>query len=148
MSTHTTANTVKMPLIQIGSMGLLVCIVIAFSAGMISSNRGDLFSDGLWTLLATVPGVLIPTAILLFMPPKEPGAWSVPVLAGTMIRAMVVLTIGLAIYMLIAPAKVLFFMALLCALMITLIIDVSSVLILIQKHSSGMMPAADAEVVS
>ncbi len=134
-----------MPLIQNGSIALVCCVIIAVAGGFVSAQRGGVLNDGLWTLLATIPGVLIPMGILLAMPPKEAPLWSVPVLAGTMIRALTVLTIGLSVYMLIGPAKIVFFLTLLIALMVALIIDVASVLSLIQKHTVGITPTADAE---
>lgn len=148
MTIETVANEVKLPLIRTGSIALVCCVVVALAGGLISQQRGDQLTDGLWTLLATIPGVLIPLGILMQMPAKQAGQWGVPVLAGTVIRAMTVMTIGIAIYMLIDPARVVFFLTLLTALMITLLIDVASVLSLIQKHTTGLMPIADAEGIS
>lgn len=152
MTTNAQSNSmsplVRLPLIQTGLIALVVCVVCAIVGGLISQSRGGAMSDGVWTLIATIPGVLIPMGILMMMPPKEPGAWSVPVLGGTMVRALTVLTIGMAVYMLIGPAKVVFFLTLLVALMITLVIDVTSVLSLIQRHPSESMSMGDAEGVS
>ncbi len=145
MSTQTMPNAVKMPLIRTGSIGVGVCIVAALLGGFVALERGDLMSDGLWTLLATIPGVLIPVVILLGMPPKPAMAWSVPVLAGTLIRALTVLTIGIAVFMIAGPDRIVFFMTMLSVLMITLIVDVAAVLSLIQKHAPGMTPSVDAE---
>ncbi len=138
-------NEVRMPLVQTGSIGVGVCVVAALLGGFVALERGGLMSDGLWTLLATIPGVLIPAVILLGMPPKPAMAWSVPVLAGTMIRALTVLTIGISVFMIAAPDRVVFFLTMLSVLMITLIVDVAAVLSLIQKHTPGMTPSADAE---
>ncbi len=137
-----------MPLIRTGSIGLGVCVVVALLGGLIAVQRDGVMSDGLWTLLATIPGVLIPMGILLAMPPKEASAWSVPVLAGTMIRALTVLTIGIAIYVIAGPDRVVFFLTMLSVLMITLIVDVAAVVSLIQKHTLGMTPIIDAEGIS
>lgn len=133
---------------QTGSISLVVCVLSALVGGYLSQGNGGSMADGVWTLLATVPGVLIPTMILAMMPPKPAPMWSVPMLGGTMIRALIVLTIGLAVYMLAGPSKVIFFMTMLVALMITLILDVASVLSLIQKHTPSVSPAADAEGIS
>lgn len=141
-------NAVKLPLIQTGLIGLVCCVVIAVAGGLISGQRDGVMADGLWTLLATIPGVVIPIGILLRMPAKMPGEWGVPVLMGTMIRAMVILTIGIAMYMIIEPSRIVFFLTLLTALMTTLLIDVVSVLSLIQKHTIGMTPMGDAEGIS
>lgn len=126
----------------------MVCVLAALVGGYLSLGRGGSMSDGYWTLLATVPGVLIPTMIIAMMPPKPAPMWSVPMLAGTLIRALIVFTIGLAIYVLAGPSKVIFFLTMLSALMITLILDVASVLSLIQKHMPGNMPTVDAEGIS
>lgn len=141
-------NAVKLPLIQNGLIGLACCVVIAIVGGLIAQQRSGAMSDGVWTLIATIPGVVIPIGILLGMPAKMPGEWGAPVLMGTMIRAMVVLTIGIAFYMIASPDRVVFFLTLLTALMTTLLIDVVSVLSLIQKHAPGMMPTVDAEGIS
>jgi len=143
-----TQDEVKLPLVRTGSIALVVCVVIAFVGGMIAQQRGGVMTDGLWSMLATIPGVLIPMGILLMMPAKTAPEWSVPVLAGTMIRALAVLTIGMAIYIVASPDRIVFFLTMLTALMITLIIDVASVLSLIQKHTPGMTPAVDAEGIS
>jgi len=148
MTIETMANEVKLPLIRTGSIGVACCVAIALIGGLISQQRGDVFADGLWTLMATIPGVLIPMGILLQMPAKQPGEWGVPVLMGTVIRAMIVMTIGIAIYMTADPARVVFFLTLLTALMATLLVDVVSVLSLIQKHTTGMTPVGDAEGIS
>ncbi len=153
MTTQTTPNRVtqdevKLPLIQTGLIALVVCVIVAFVGGLISQQRGGEFTDGLWSLLAMIPGILIPMGILLMMPAKIAPEWSVPVLAGTMIRALTVLTIGIAIYMIAGPERVVFFLTMLTALMVTLIIDVASVLSLIQKHTPGMSQAIDAEGIS
>ncbi len=137
-----------MPLIRTGSIGLGVCIVVALLGGLIAVQRDGVMSDGLWTLLATIPGVLIPMGILLTMPPKEAPAWSVPVLAGTMIRALTVLTIGIATYVIAGPDRVVFFLTMLSVLMVTLVVDVAAVVSLIQKHTLGMTPIIDAEGIS
>jgi len=139
---------VKLPVIRTGSIGVFVCVVVAIAGGLIAQQRGGSINDGFWTLVATIPGMLIPMGILSMMPPKPAPAWCVPVLAGTMIRAMTVLTIGLAVYMLISPERVVFFLTMLSALMITLVIDVAAVLSLIQKHTVGDLPMADAEGIS
>ena len=148
MSIQTMPNEVKLPLVRTGSIALVVCVLIALIGGMIAQQRGGVMNDGLWSMAATIPGVLIPMGILLAMPAKNAPEWSVPVLAGTMIRALTVLTIGMAIYMIASPDRVVFFLTMLSALMVTLIIDVASVLSLIQKHTPGMTPAVDAEGIS
>ena len=142
------ADEVRLPLMRTGLIAVVVCVVLAVIGGLLSIQRDGAMSDGVWTLLATIPGVLIPIGILSILPPKEPAAWGFPVLAGTIIRAMSVLTIGIAVYVLIDPAKYVFFFTLLTVLMITLAVDVASVLSLIQRHAGGIVPQVHAEGVS
>lgn len=149
MAHEMTDHAVELPLIRTGSIAVVVCVTIALLGGIISEQRGGVMSDGIWTLAATIPGVLIPMSILLMMPAKDDApSWSVPVLAGTMIRALIVLSIGLVIYMTIEPARIVFFLTMLMALMATLVVDVAGVLSLIQKHTPAMMASVDAEGIS
>ncbi|MEZ6164377.1 MAG: hypothetical protein R3B67_08090 [Phycisphaerales bacterium] len=136
---------VRLPAMLIGAISLVCCALIAYAGGYLSTQRGGEMSDGFNTLIAIVPGVLIPTAILMMLPPKPAGVWAVPVLALTVLRAMIALAIGFAIFMLIEPNKTIFFMTLLTSLLITLSIDVASVLFLIQKHAPAMDAAHESE---
>lgn len=136
---------VRLPAMLIGAISLVCCVLIAFAGGYLGTQRGGVMSDGLNTLIAIVPSVLIPTAILMMLPPKPAGVWAVPVLALTVLRAMIALAIGFAIFMLIEPNKSIFFMTLLASLLVTLSIDVASVLFLIQKHAPAMDAAHESE---
>jgi len=82
------------------------------------------------------------------MPPKLAGAWSVPVLMGTALRALIVLGVGITIYLLITPDRIVFFLTLISSLLITLIIDVVAVLSFIQKHTPAIAVAGDPEGIS
>lgn len=146
MSTQIEHNElVRLPAMLIGAISLVCCALIAVAGGYLSTQRGGVMSDGLNTLIAMVPGVLIPTALLMIMPPKPAGVWAVPVLALTVLRAMIAMGIGFAIFMLIEPSKTVFFMTLLASLLVTLSIDVASVLFLIQKHAPAMDAARESE---
>ena len=136
---------VRLPAMLIGAISLVCCVLIAFAGGFLSTQRDGTMSDGLNTLIAIVPGVLIPTAILMMMPPKPAGEWAIPVLGLTVLRAMIALAIGFAIFMLIEPSKAVFFMTLLSSLLVTLSIDVASVLFLIQKHAPATSPTRESE---
>jgi len=145
MTTQAMPNAVRLPLIRIGSVDVLGCVLIAVVGGILSQQRGGQMVDGLWTLLATIPGVLIVMGILRLIPPRPSSEWGIPVLAGTLIRAMGTLTIGIAIYIMMGPTRIPFFFTLLGALMATLVIDVSSVLSLINKHTIDDSAIAGAE---
>ncbi len=141
MITHHTENELRLPTMRIALISLAACAAVAVIGGLL----GGSMNDGLLTLMATVPGVLIPIAMLSLMPARAAGAWGVPVLGGTVIRALVVLTIGLAVFVLLGPARYAFFLTLLAALMIALIVDVASLLMLISKHPRAMIVAGESE---
>jgi len=146
MSTQSEHNElVRLPALLIGAISLLCCALIACAGGYLSTQRGGELSDGLNTLIAIVPAVLIPTIILFMMPAKPAGVWAVPVLALTILRAMVAMAIGLVVYTLVGADKTIFFMTLLASLLVTLSIDVASVLFLIQKHAPAISAARESE---
>lgn len=129
----------------IGAISLAACLLIALTGGYLSTQRGGAMSDGLNTLIASVPGVLIPVGLLIMLPARPAPMWSVPVLGMTMLRAFVVLGIGMGINALIGPDKTVFFLTLLASLLVTLGIDVVSVLSLIQKHPVAMHAMGESE---
>lgn len=146
MSTQIEHNElVRLPALLIGAISMVSCALIAGLGGYLSTQRGGDFNDGLNALIAIVPGVLIPTIILFAMPAKPAGVWAVPVLALTILRAMLVMAIGLGVYTIVGADKTIFFMTLLASLLVTLSIDVASVLFLIQKHAPAMNAVRESE---
>lgn len=146
MTTPAYDNEMRLPTMLIGSISLVACVLVAIAGGMVSAGReGGSLGDGLSTLIATVPGVLATIGILSIMPAKAPGAWAVPVLGGTMLRALLVLTVALAVYVLLGPDRVVFFLTLLAALMIALIVDVALLVMLISKHQTATGAGGESE---
>lgn len=146
MSTQNPHNEmVRLPALLIGAISLVACVLIALAGGALGVQRGSSMGDGLNTLMASVPGVLIPAAALLLLPAREAGLWAVPVLALTVVRAMLVLAIGLAVYTLVGAEKTVFFMTLLASLLVSLSIDVAAVLFVIQKHAPAMDAGRESE---
>ncbi len=144
MSTpHDQHGAVRYPAMLIAAVSLGACVLIALGGGYLSAQRGGTMSDGLNTLIALVPGVLIASGVLGAMGSRPAPGWSVPVLAMTMVRAVVVLGVGLAVFMIVSPDKPVFFLTLLASLLVTLGIDVASVLSLIQKHP--LLPSGAGE---
>jgi hypothetical protein len=136
---------IRFPAMMIGAISMVCCVLIAIAGGYLSTQSSGAMSDGINTLIAMVPGVLVPTIILFLLPAKPAGQWAVPVLAMTVLRAMLALAIGLGVYMIIDPTKTVFFMTLLASLLVTLSIDVASVLYLIQKHAPVNNEACESE---
>lgn len=146
MSTQIEHNElVRLPALLIGAISMVSCALIVGLGGYLSTQRGGEFNDGLYALIAIVPGVLIPTIILFIMPAKPAGVWAVPVLALTILRALIVMAIGLGVYTIVGADKTVFFMTLLASLLVTLSIDVASVLFLIQKHAPAMDAVRESE---
>lgn len=146
MTTHTDHNEeVRLPAMLIGAISLVSCVLIALAGGYLSTQRGGQMSDGFNTLIAIVPAVLIPLMILAMLGRKPAALWAVPVLAMTVLRAMIAMALGMGVYVLIGPDKTVFFMTLLASLLVTLGIDVASVLSLIQKHPSAIQAVGESE---
>ncbi len=146
MSTQSEHNElVRLPALLIGAISMVSCVLISCIGGYLSTQRGGDFSDGLNALIAIVPGVLIPTIILFMMPAQPAGVWAVPVLALTILRALIVMATGLVVHAIIGADKTIFFMTLLASLLVTLSIDVASVLFLIQKHAPAMDAVRESE---
>jgi len=146
MSTQIEHNElVRLPALLIGAISMVLCVLIACAGGYLSTQRGGDFNDGLNALIAIVPGVLIPTIVLFMMPAKPAGVWAVPVLALTILRALIVMATGLVVHTITGADKTIFFMTLLASLLITLSIDVASVLFLIQKHAPAMNAGRESE---
>lgn len=138
-------DAVRLPAMPIGAISLVACVLIAMGGGYLSTQRGGAMSDGINTLIASVPGVVIASAVLALLPARAAGLWAVPVLGMGVVRAFVSLAVGMAVYALIGPDKAVFFLTLLVSLLAALSIDVASVLSLISKHAPAMSAAGESE---
>ena len=146
MMTHTDHNhEVRLPAMLIGAISLVSCVLIAFAGGYLSTQRGGHLSDGVNTLIAMVPALLVPVALLMLLERRPAPMWSVPVIAMTVLRALIALALGMGVYALIGPSKAVFFMTLLASLLVTLGIDVVCVLSLIQKHPVAAQAAGESK---
>lgn len=138
-------DAVRLPAMLIGAISAGVCVLIALGGGYLSSQRGGAMSDGINTLIASIPGVIIASAVLGLMPARAAGLWAIPVLGMGVVRAFVSLALGMGIYALIGPDKAVFFLTLLVSLLAVLGIDVASVLSLISKHAPAEHAAGESE---
>lgn len=138
-------DAVRLPAMPIGAISLVACALIALGGGYLSMQRGGAMSDGINTLFASVPGVLIGAGVLAIMPARAAGLWAVPVLGMGVVRAFVSLALGMGVYALIGPDKAVFFLTLLVSLLAALGIDVASVISLISKHAPAMTAAGESE---
>jgi predicted neutral ceramidase superfamily lipid hydrolase len=135
MNAASTLPEVKLPIAKVGAATILACVACAFAGGAIATTQDGSMRDGLLTLIATIPSVGLSLMVLGFLPARIPGSWGIPVLGVSMARAMMALSFGLAIYIFMDPSKVVFFLSLLAALLIVLIIEVASVMFLVHEHT-------------
>jgi len=117
---------------------VVACVVIGFAGGWVGTTKGLPMSDGLWSIGAVLPGIILTLMTLNMLPARSAGLWAVPVLAGTMIRVGIVIVVGFGIFLSFDPSKNVFLLTLLMSVLAVLVIDVMMVLSLIksvEEHS-------------
>ncbi len=146
MNASSTHPEVKLPIARLGSSAILVCVLCAFVGGLIGTTQsGGSMRDGMLTLIATVPSVGLALLVLGALPPRIPGMWGVIVIGVSMARSLMALAIGLAVYLTMDPSKFVFFLSLLVALMIVLVIEVATVMFLVHEHTPEQSSGLAAE---
>ncbi|MBO6513713.1 MAG: hypothetical protein JJ974_07100 [Phycisphaerales bacterium] len=145
-SSQPTLEPTRLPILKMAGLSVLACVMIGIAGGAISSMREGSMIDGLLTIAAMFPGVLITLMVLNILPARPAGMWGVPVLAGTMFRAGVVAVIGFGVYLALEPTKELYVLTLLVSLLAVLAIDVLMVLVLVK--SVEIVNSEDAPMMS
>jgi len=125
-------DPVRLPILKMAAMSVVACVVIGFAGGWIATTKGLAMSDGAWSIGAVLPGIILTLMTLNMLPARSAGLWAVPVLAGTMIRAGLVIVIGFGIFLTFGPSKNIFLMTLLMSVLAVLVIDVMTVLSLVK----------------
>ncbi len=149
---HPQLRPVRLPILKLAAMSVVACVAIGFGGGWIATTKGLMMSDGLWSIGAVGPGILVTLMVLNALPARSAGLWAVPVLAGTMIRAGIVIVIGFGIFLSFDPSKNIFLMTLLMSVLAVLVIDVMMVLSLIKSveehsvESASTMLASEGQV--
>ncbi|MFK7759879.1 MAG: hypothetical protein AB8C13_08030 [Phycisphaerales bacterium] len=137
---------VRLPILKMAGLSVLASTMIGIAGGALASNRGGVMTDGLLTIAVMLPGILVTLMALNFLPARPAGTWGIPVLAGTMFRAGMVLVIGFGAYLVVEPVKEVFVMTLLCSVLVVLTIDVLSVLSLVRSaEPAGYQHAPEAQ---
>lgn len=134
------ATPVRPPLLRLTAALVGVSVLGAGFAGWIATTRDGSFTLGLMTLAATLPGVAASLLLLAARPAQPAGMWAVPVLAGTMLRAMISLLIGLGMVTAMPLDKPVFLLTVLGVLLACLAIEVGVVLTLV--NARGAAPQA------
>ncbi|MBL4590633.1 MAG: hypothetical protein JKY96_01605 [Phycisphaerales bacterium] len=145
MSTESSHTLVKLPIAKLGASVILACVLCAFAGGAIGTTQGGSMRDGMLTLIAMIPSVGLSPLVLGALPARLAGAWSVPVLGVSMARSLMALSIGLAIYLTMDPSKFVFFLSLLAALLIVMVIEVASVMFLVHEYAPEIPSDVAAE---
>lgn len=127
---------------------MVACVVIGIVGGWVATTMGLAMSDGLWSIGAVLPGILVTLMMLNALPARSAGLWAVPVLGGTMVRAGVVIVIGIGIFLSFDPSKNVFLMTLLMSVLAVLVIDVMMVLSLIRSVEENSEEPASGTLAS
>lgn len=138
--TNDASTSVRLPLLRLGAVLLGVCAAGAGLGVWIGIARGVSIQPGLLTLGATIPGVLASLTLLALRPAQPAHAWALPVVAGTMVRAMVALLIALAVISTVSTDKPVFLLTVLGVLLACLAIEVGVVLSMIRAHGVDPQP--------
>lgn len=134
------ASPIRPPLLRLSAALLGVCVAGAAAGVWVGDMRGVSAQPGLLTLGATVPGVLASLVLLAIRPAQPAHAWAVPVVAGTMVRAMVALLIALAVVSTMTVDKPVFLLTVLGVLLACLAIEVGVVVSMIRAHGPDPKP--------
>jgi cytochrome bd-type quinol oxidase subunit 1 len=94
------------------------------------------------SLAATLPGLAASLGVLALRPAQPAHAWAMPVLAGTMLRAMLTLMIALVVVTATAIDKPVFMLTVLGVLLACLAIEVGVVLRMINPRGAATQPAS------
>lgn len=141
-----TPESTRLPILKMAGLSVLACVMIGIGGGAIATLRDGSMTDGLLTIAAMFPGVLITLMGLNMLPTRPAGMWGVPVLGGTMFRAGIVGVIGFGVYLALEPAREIFVLTLLVSLLVVLAIDVLTVLALVK--SVEIVNSEDASMMS
>lgn len=139
-TTNPALEPTRLPILKMAGLSVLACTMIGIGGGSIASMRGGEMTDGLVAIAVMFPCVIMTLMGLNILPSRPAGMWGVPVLAGTMFRAGMVAFIGFGVYLTLEPTKEPFVLTLLVSLLVTLAVDVLSLMSLIRStetHSEG-----------
>ena len=134
---HDAAAPTRPPLLRLALAQVGVCAAGVGVAGWLAVQRGGDFDLGLLTLGATLPGVAAALLLLASRPAQPAGAWAVPVLAGSMVRALLTLAIAVGMTQAAPLDKPVFLLTVLGVLLACLVIEVGTVLNLINSRGAA-----------
>lgn len=139
---HDPATTVRPPLLRLAAGMVGVGVAGAIAGGWFATTRELPFAVGPMTLAATLPGMAASLGLLAMRPAQPAHAWAVPVVAGTMVRAMVTLLICLALVAATSVDKPVFMLTVLGVLLACLAMEVGVVLRMINPRGAESQPAS------
>lgn len=124
MTETSATNPIRLPVLKMGVLSMVTVLVITAAGGALGSMQGRPTNDALWVLAPVIPSVLVTLLVLNALPSRNAAAWSIPVLGGTMLRALIALGLAVAVYLGAGPDKFVFFLTLASSLVGVLIVDV------------------------
>ena len=136
------ATPVRPPLLRLAAGMFGVAVAASLAGGCVAVARDVPFWVGPLTLAATVPGLAASVALLTMRPAQPAHAWATPVLAGTMLRALLTLLIALVVVIATAIDKPVFMLTVLGVLLACLAIEVGVVLRMINPRGAATQPAS------
>lgn len=139
---HDPATPVRPPLLRLAAGMFGVAVAAAVAGGLIAGARGVPFWVGPLSLTATLPGLAASVGLLALRPAQPAHAWAMPVLAGTMLRAMLTLMVALVVVTATAIDKPVFMLTVLGVLLACLAIEVGVVLRMINPRGAATQPAS------
>jgi hypothetical protein len=147
MSDTNASNPIRLPIPRLAASSVLACLLIAFAGALIASTQSLPMSSAFWTLAPALMSVFATLLVLNLLPPRPIEQWAIPVLGGTIFRAGFALAFALVIFFLFSPDRFAFFLTLVTALVAVLIIDVFTIVAMIQSAQANQSnSAADTHV--
>jgi len=138
MSDPTEQPTTPLPALKMTGLGALASLGVALLGGLLGGAMGD----AALTLAPMFVAIPMTTLMLGTLGARPAPAWAAPVLGGTVLRALVALSLGIVVFFVAGPDRFVFFLTLAGALVAVLAIDVALTVSLI--HTSAPRPTRGA----
>lgn len=135
-------NPVRPPVGRLAAGMVGLAAIGAMVGAWIATTRDASPTLGPLTLVATLPGMGASLGLLALRPPQPAHAWALPVVAGTMVRAMITLLIGLVVVTAVSVDKPVFMLTVLGVLLACLAIEVGVVLRMINPRGAAQQPVS------
>jgi hypothetical protein len=144
---QTNQDAVRLPILKMAGLSVLACVMIGIGGGSIANMQDGTMTDGLLSIAAMLPGVLVTLMALNILGARPAGMWGLPILAGSMIRVGIVTVIGFGLYLMADPNKEIYVLTILASVLVVLALDVVTVMSLVKNHSNATVESSDQQLV-